>query len=90
MGLRPTQDDEKRLLSSHRSPWTYRPSPLSSRAKPKDLQFYGPFLGMFFDRERTGISCHAAPEGTGNAPLRKERRMKFAEATKFHRKYRGA
>ena len=26
------------------------PSPLSSRAKPRDLQFSGPFLGMFFDR----------------------------------------
>jgi hypothetical protein len=24
-------------------------SPLSSRAKPRDLQFYGPFLEMFFD-----------------------------------------
>jgi hypothetical protein len=23
-------------------------SPLSSRAKPRDLQFYGPFLEMFF------------------------------------------
>jgi hypothetical protein len=22
--------------------------PLSSRAKPRDLRFYGPFLGMFF------------------------------------------
>jgi hypothetical protein len=26
------------------------PSPLSSRAQPRDLQFYGPFLEMFFDR----------------------------------------
>jgi hypothetical protein len=25
-----------------------RPSPLSSRAQPRDLQFSGPFLGMFF------------------------------------------
>jgi len=24
------------------------PSPLSSRAQPRDLQFYGPFLEMFF------------------------------------------
>ena len=30
------------------------PSPLSSRAKPRDLQFCGPFLEMFFDK--------AAPE----------------------------
>jgi hypothetical protein len=26
------------------------PFPLSSRAKPRDLQFRGPFLEMFFDR----------------------------------------
>ena len=26
------------------------PSPLSSRAKPRDLQFYRPVLEMFFDR----------------------------------------
>jgi hypothetical protein len=26
------------------------PSPLSSRAKPRDLQFRGPFVEMFFDR----------------------------------------
>ncbi|MEA2538964.1 MAG: hypothetical protein QOH35_330 [Acidobacteriaceae bacterium] len=26
-----------------------QPFPLSSRAKPRDLQFYGPFLEMFFD-----------------------------------------
>jgi hypothetical protein len=26
------------------------PSPLSSRAQPRDLQFRGPFLEMFFDR----------------------------------------
>jgi hypothetical protein len=40
--------------------------------------------------KRTRISCHAAVERTANAPLRKERRMKFAEATKFHRKSGGA
>jgi hypothetical protein len=26
------------------------PFPLSSRAKPRDLRFYGPVLEMFFDR----------------------------------------
>jgi hypothetical protein len=26
------------------------PSPLSSRAQPRDLQFSGPFVEMFFDR----------------------------------------
>jgi hypothetical protein len=50
--------DEKRRQSSHRSSWKRRPSPLSSRAKPRDLQFYGPFLEMFFDtawkREHSG------------------------------------
>jgi hypothetical protein len=56
MGLRPTQGDEKHLLSSHHSSWKRRPSPLSSRAKPRDLQFYGPFLEMFF-RQRSAGTC---------------------------------
>jgi hypothetical protein len=37
MGLRPTQGDEKRLLSSNRSPWKRRPPLLSSRAHPDFL-----------------------------------------------------
>jgi hypothetical protein len=57
---------EKRLLSSHRSPWKHRP-PLCHP-------------------ERTRISCHAALDRTTNAPFSKERRMKFAKATKFNRK----
>ena len=36
--------------------------------------------------ERTRISCHAAPDTVACAPFSKERRMKFADATKFHRK----
>jgi hypothetical protein len=36
--------------------------------------------------ERTRISCHAALDTKTCAPFRKERRMKFAKATKFHRK----
>jgi hypothetical protein len=32
------------------------------------------------------ISCHGALETVACAPFRKERRMKFARATKFHRK----
>src|ERR1700678_883331 len=40
--------------------------------------------------ERTRISCHTAPDKAACAPFRKERRMKFAEATKFHRKSGGA
>jgi len=37
MGLRPTQGDEKRLLSSNRSSMEAPPSPLSSRAYPDFL-----------------------------------------------------
>ncbi len=37
MGLRPTQGDEKPLLSSNRSPWKASPSRLSSRAYPDFL-----------------------------------------------------
>src|ERR1700735_923885 len=34
------------------------PSPLSSRAKPRDLRFSGPFVEMFFDRSFHGPSAH--------------------------------
>jgi hypothetical protein len=34
----------------------------------------------------TRISCHAALEEAARAPFSKERRIKFAKATKFHRK----
>jgi hypothetical protein len=50
----PTRGDEKRLpqqLLSMEAP----PFPLSSRAKPRDLQFGGPLLGVFFDREVMGL-----------------------------------
>ena len=40
--------------------------------------------------ERTRISCHAALDKAAYAPFRKERRMKFANAIKFHRKSGGA
>jgi len=36
--------------------------------------------------ERTRISCHAALDDAACAPFRKERRMKFTEATNLHRK----
>ncbi len=36
--------------------------------------------------ERTRISCHAAPDTIACAPFSKERRMEFANATKFYRK----
>jgi hypothetical protein len=31
------------------------PSTLSSRAKPRDLRFSGPFVEMFFDRANPGF-----------------------------------
>jgi hypothetical protein len=34
----------------------------------------------------TRISCHAALDEAARAPFGKERRMKFAKATRFHRK----
>ena len=37
----------------------------------------------------TRISCHAALDEAARAPFNKERRMKFAKATKFHRKSGG-
>jgi hypothetical protein len=40
-------------------------------------------------KARTRISCHAALERSACAPFGKERRMKFTEATKFHRKSGG-
>jgi hypothetical protein len=47
MGLRPTQGDEKRLLSSNRSPWKRRP-PLCHPACP----------GMPWDRSVHGPAAH--------------------------------
>jgi len=38
------------------------------------------------NQPRTRISCHAALDKAARAPFTKERRMKFAKATKFHRK----
>jgi hypothetical protein len=73
MGLRLTQGDEKRLVQPPLS-MEALPSPLSSRAQPRDLQFSRPaFKGVL---ESPACSL--------------ERRMKFAEATKFHRKSGGA
>ena len=40
--------------------------------------------------KRTRISCHAALDKATCAPFRRERRMKFANATKFDRKSGGA
>jgi hypothetical protein len=94
MGRRPTQGDEKRLRFRNHVPWR-SPSPLSSRAKPRDLQFRGPLLEMCYlvlatnlssRPERTRISCHTALDEPARAPFVKERRMMFANATNFYRK----
>jgi hypothetical protein len=70
---------------------------LSSRAKPRDLQFRGPLLEtrntilkQNCHLDRTRISCHAALETTACAAFVKESSMKCANATKFHGKSGGA
>jgi hypothetical protein len=77
------------------------PYPLSSRAKPRDLQFSGPVMEMFSDPstevssrlsrpavgpERTRISRYAAPDEAAYAPFRKEGRMNCNNAIKSNRK----
>ena len=51
MGLRPTQDDEKRIgpATTLSLPLPSPCHPDRSEAKRRDLRFYGPFLDMFFD-----------------------------------------
>jgi hypothetical protein len=56
MGLRPTQGDEKRLLSSNRSLWKRHPPPLSSRPERSAVEGSAvprTFLGNVFRPERT-------------------------------------
>jgi hypothetical protein len=50
MGLRPTKEMKNAFCPATALSMEAPPSPLSSRAKPRDLQFRGPFLEMFFDR----------------------------------------
>src|SRR5271170_2426531 len=40
----------KNIFCRATAPMEAPPSPLSSRAQPRDLQFRGPLLEMFFDR----------------------------------------
>ncbi len=47
MGLRSTQDDEKRLGPAT-TPYRTATLSLSSRPERRDLRFRGPFLEMFF------------------------------------------
>jgi hypothetical protein len=51
MGVQPAKRDEKTLSVQQPLSIEASPSPLSSRAQPRDLQFRGPFLEMFFDSE---------------------------------------
>jgi hypothetical protein len=39
------------------------PFPLSSRAQPRDLQFRGPFLEMFFDRAYPDFLLRCTSDG---------------------------
>jgi hypothetical protein len=55
----------------------------------KRLYTLSTLITHFLAISRTRISCHAALDEAAGAPFRKERRMKFAKATKFHRKFGG-
>ena len=55
----------------------------------KRLSTLSTLITHFLATSRTRISCHAALDEAAGAPFRKERRMKFAKATKFHRKFGG-
>jgi hypothetical protein len=59
MDLRPTQEYEK-ALSVQQHSLEAPPSPLSSRAQPRDLRFRGTLLEMFFDRSRDLLSLFSA------------------------------
>jgi hypothetical protein len=88
MGLRPTQGDEKRLLSEAALPWERRPHPCHldrSAAQWRDLCVDAPSWECF-STERTRISCHAALDMATCAAFVKESRMKIANATKLNRK----
>ena len=56
---------------------------------------FHPFIRRFMEAppstlssrpKRTRISCHASLDKATRAPFRKEGRLKFGNATKFHRK----
>jgi hypothetical protein len=60
MGLRPTQGDEKRLLSSNRSLWKRRP-PLCHPERSRGICGSADLYWKCFSTERTRISYFAAP-----------------------------
>jgi hypothetical protein len=63
--------------------------PLLPSAEPL-LSMAAPPSPLSSRPERTRISCHTALDKAAYAPFRKERRMKFDNATKSHRKSGGA
>jgi hypothetical protein len=96
MGLRPTQGDEKRLGSATT---LYGAVALSfvipKRSRGICSSFHQPPMLQLEDElssrpKRTQISYLAALATTTYAAFRRERRMKFASANKFHRKSGGA
>jgi hypothetical protein len=79
MGPRPTQGDEKRLLSQPPS-MEASPFPLSSRLSRLPRLAVGRAVGA------PRISYYAAPEMATCAAFIEESRMKFADHTKLDRK----
>ena len=70
------------LSTSERLLKEARPSPLSSRAQPRDLQFYMPVLEVFFDRVLMRVGLKMCPRlrawtvlGIGPPPRRAGRRL---------------
>ena len=87
MGLRPTQDNEKRLGPAST---LYGTVALSLSSRPKRSGAEGPavprnFRGNVFRQSVPGFPA-AAHDATSCAAFIKESRVKFASATKFNRK----
>ena len=88
--------------AAHAQIWIHRPSPKVETERARAFRCLGPvaiLAGDWFpglpslrknrdlqNQPRTRISCHAALDEAARAPFSKERRMRFARATKFHRK----
>jgi hypothetical protein len=60
------------------------PSPLSSRAKPRDLRFRGPFLGLFFDRRAPG-SATLEIQSIQRIARRRQNILASIKHVRFHR-----
>jgi hypothetical protein len=80
-GLRPTQDDEKRLLFSNYSPLEAPPSPLSSRPKRTRISFFALLAtttrAVFLKENRVmGINATVLDRKSGGAQWRD---LRFSE-----------